>query len=177
MKTFTFFTVCLFFFLNGKAQQAHSGTLQNAIDSLRFAEGDVSACTSVTWEIQAFGLDAVPMLIEKLNDTTSTKAFAPGRIPLRLTVGGIAFITLDRIIHLPYFDVLHMQFCVSSGEQTGYMDGFLSYICTNGDAVKQNVSKWYAANRSKLVRQTVPAAQQSQCMKDRGITFYYARKS
>ena len=75
--------------------------IQKQVDSLRYLHGDPFECNSVTWKIIANRKDAIQVLIDNLDDSTLTNSNDKCK-KTNLSVGDISFLTLKRILPLPF---------------------------------------------------------------------------
>lgn len=117
------------------------------IDSLKYSNGDPFDCNSVTWRIIVNKKDAIQPLIDKLTDTALTRSTEKCKTT-GLRVGDIAYLTLKRIISLPFFAVTGMQ-CdlINDGCQIGVFE----YIESNRPIFKRQVQAYYDKKRDNLI--------------------------
>jgi len=116
-------------------------SLRVQIDSLRFVKGNpFSSCSAVTWKIVAHRQEAIQPLIDKLSDQTVTAATDIGR-PGYLTIGDLAYLTLDRIFRLPFNQVTGVQVCVL--DDRGYVGAVFDYMEKNRTKFRQQVQDYY----------------------------------
>ena len=120
--------------------------IEKQVDSLKYLKGDPFECNSVTWRIIANKKDAILYLIDKLDDTNLTKATDKCK-KTNLTVGDISFLTLKRILPLPFFAVTGMRCDVI---ENGCQLGIFEYIESNRTKFKQQVQVYYDKKKSKL---------------------------
>lgn len=129
--------------MNGFGQ---TNKIKQQADSLKYVKGDVFECSSLTWKIIACKKDAIQILIDKLDDTTMTKATYKCK-PAGLHVGDIAYLTLEKIFALPLFAVTGMQFDVI---QDGCRIGVFEYIDANRAKFKGQVQAYYNKKKAHL---------------------------
>jgi len=105
---------------------------------------------SFFWNVVTLKMEAVPLLIDKLDDTTLTEAVVPLFGYLH-TVADVAYVALVEIIHgLPTFELLGVPF-----DQEGC--GYCSYWqhvnenIENRMAFKKAVKQWYETNQDRLL--------------------------
>ena len=116
------------------------------VDSLKYLSGDPFECNSLTWRIIANKKDAIQILIDKLGDTTLTKATDKCK-KTYLRVGDLAYLTLERILSLPFFAVTGMQCDVM---QDGCWIGVFEYIEANRPKFKGQVQAYYDKKKVNL---------------------------
>ena len=117
------------------------------IDSLKFMKADSLNCNAkLFWEIVSKGKQAIPYLIERLDDSTLTNQSFHCK-DSKLTVGDICYFAIDNIIELPEFYVFHIQFDVIDGDCWP----FYYYLFDNKSKteIKKSVQKWYSRNKRK----------------------------
>lgn len=140
-----FFVLWLALMATGSFGQSRSIALQ--ADSLKYAGGDPFECSSVTWRIIAAKKEAIQVLIDKLDDTTSTRA-ADHCKKTALRVGDLAYLTLTRIMALPFFAVTGKQLDVI--EAGGCQRGLFEYIEANRARFKAQVQTYYDKKKDHL---------------------------
>lgn len=128
----------------------------NQIDSLKLVKEMPYICKTgicgdkLYWEAVSVGRSNIELLIDKLDDTTSTTA----NVVLfggNYTVADIAYSTLNEIIHnIPTFDLLGVQF---DQEGCGYCSYWqhLNKSFTNRQKFKEAVKNWYYKNKDNLI--------------------------
>ncbi|MES1181756.1 MAG: hypothetical protein ABUL44_03080 [Flavobacterium sp.] len=120
--------------------------IQKQVDSLKYLQGDPFECNSVTWRIIANKKDAIQVLIDGLGDSTLTNAIDKCK-KKKLTVGDICFLTLKRILPLPFFAVTQVQCDVI---EDGCQLGIFEFIETHRTKFKQQVQAYYDKKKDKL---------------------------
>jgi hypothetical protein len=123
-----------------------SSRIKSQIDSLKYLSDKAFDCSSVTWRIISNKKDAIQLLIDKLDDTTITKANDKCKTT-SLRVGDLAYLTLIKILPLPFFVVTGMQCDVF---QEGCQVGVFEYIETNRKKFKGQVQTYYDGKRGDL---------------------------
>jgi hypothetical protein len=116
------------------------------VDSLKYLSGDPFECNSLTWRIIAYKKDAIQILVDKLGDTTLTKATDKCKMT-SLRVGDLAYLTLGRILPLPFFAVTGMQCDVI---REGCQIGVFEYIEANRPKFKGQVQAYYDKKKDNL---------------------------
>lgn len=96
------------FFLTAINTFGQTAKIKLQVDSLKYLNDDPFECNSLTWRIIASKKESIQILIDKLDDTTLTKASDKCK-PTNLRVSDLAYLTLKRILHLPFFVVTGMQ--------------------------------------------------------------------
>jgi hypothetical protein len=143
LKKFFLSTLVILTTINGFGQ---TDKLKFLVDSLKYLSSDPFECNSVTWRIIAYKKDAIQLLIDKLNDTTITSAKDNCKTS-NLKVGDIAYLTLERILPLPFFAVTGMQCDVI---KNGCQLGIFEYIENNRIKFKRQVQMYYDKKKSNL---------------------------
>jgi len=143
-----FFTaLSIFAVLNMSGQ---TGKLKLQVDSLKFVSGDPLDCNAVTWRIIANKKDAIQLLIDKLDDPTLTSAKNKHKAA-NLAVADVAYLTLIKILPLPFFAVTGMQCDVI--ESDGYQQDIFEYMEGNRAKFKAQVQAYYDRKKDKLTWQ------------------------
>jgi len=121
-------------------------TIEQKIDSLRYLKANPFECNAVTWRIIAERNNAIQALIDNLDDSTVTEAKDKCKNS-NLTVGDIAYLTLKKILPIPFFAVTGVQCDVF---EEGCQLGVFEYIEAKRPKFKQQVQRYYDRNKSKL---------------------------
>ena len=103
---------------------------------------------SIFWVIVMKGLDIVPDLIEKLDDTTNTNINIPNFSGF-YTVADIANDAILKII----IDIPILDFVIKSKKSLGEYWYYLDYVradINNRVLYKKKLKEWYLKNKSKL---------------------------
>jgi hypothetical protein len=120
--------------------------LKSQVDSLKYLSGDPLDCNSATWRIISNKKDAIQLLINKLDDKTITSANDKCKSS-KLTVGDIAYLTLKRILPIPFFAVTREQCDVI---ENGCQLGIFEYIENNRVKFKGQVQTYYDKKKNNL---------------------------
>lgn len=140
------------FITYGLAGCAQGNLNQQKVDELKNVEkmpyipelsGD-----SLYWVIVMEKLSIVPYLIEKLNDTTTTKATVPN-FGGNFTVADIAYKAISEIIR----DIPTMSFVVKSDSSAGGYWYYWDYVresYVNRLTFQTKVKEWFEVNKSML---------------------------
>jgi hypothetical protein len=134
------------FFLTAMNTFGQTDKIKLQVDSLKYLSGDPFECNSLTWRIIANKKDAIQVLIDKLDDTTLTKATDKCKTT-NLRIGDLAYLTLKRILPLPFFAVTGMQCDVI---QDGCQVGVFEYIEANRSKFKEQVQAYYDKKKDNL---------------------------
>lgn len=137
----------LFFILAAISSFGQSQQLARQADSLNYVSGDPFECSAVTWRIMAGKKEAIQVLIDKLGDTTLTRATDRCKTGA-LCVGDLAYLTLNRIMPLPFFAVTGIQLDVI--EAGGCQRGLFEYIEKNRAQFKAQVQSYYDKKKDHL---------------------------
>ncbi|WP_445749328.1 hypothetical protein [Polaribacter sp.] len=132
--------------------------IKEKIDSLLYVEkmpyiceeGFTKCGDELFWNTVKLKEKAIPFLIEKLNDSTKTKAEVV-LFGKNYSVADIAYVALEEIIHgIPTFELLGTEF---DQDDCGYCEywNFLRKDYQNRLNFKVAVKNWYNKNKSKLV--------------------------
>ncbi len=134
------------FILTAISSFGQTDKIKLQVDSLKYLSGDPFDCNYVTWRIISNKKDAIQLLIDKLGDTTLTKATDKCKTT-SLRVGDIAYLTLKRILPLPFFSVTGMQCDVI---KDGCQIGVFEYIESNRPIFKGQVQAYYDKKKDNL---------------------------
>lgn len=131
--------------------------VKEKIDRLKYVEHMPYICIAYTkcgdelfWDVVKLKDKGIPFLIEKLNDSTETKA---GVVLFggNYSVADIAYVALKEIIHgIPTFELLGTEFNQNGCGNCNYWD-FLRKEYQNRLNFKLAVKKWYHKNKKNLV--------------------------
>ena len=126
------------------------------VDSLKFVKEMPYICETgicgdnLYWEAVSIGPSNIELLIDKLDDTTSTTS----NVVLfggNYTVADIAYSTLSEIIHnIPTFDLLGVPFDQKGCGYCSYWQ-HLNKDFSNRQKFKEAVKHWYHKNKDNLV--------------------------
>lgn len=148
--------------------------LQSLVDSLQYMKSDSLDCSAdIYWRTIGQGEKAIPYLIEKLTDTTSTRVKSYCK-STRLNVGDIAWFALNQIGDFPVYVVIRIQFCIV---HAGGCWSFYDYLFENANkiSIREKVTKWYAINRTRLRTKTI--SQRNACQLKYNIRKYLRWRS
>jgi hypothetical protein len=120
--------------------------LKFQVDSIKYLSGDPFDCNSVTWRIISNKKEAIQLLVDKLDDKTIASANDKCKTT-NLTVGEIAYLTLNRILPLPFFAVTGMQCDLI---ENGCQLGIFEYIENNRVKFKEQVQTYYNKKKNSL---------------------------
>ena len=141
-------------------QSKISESLISQIDSLIYISGDPLDCSALTWRIVAAKQNAIPLLINKLDDTRMTAND-------QYCVGDIALLVLSRIMELPYFAVTGIQCCTLDCD-------LLSDLRSNRAKVKEQINDFYFSNRANLKWEKIDESILDPCEKEHQILERYS---
>jgi hypothetical protein len=102
------------------------------------------------WEIVKEKEKAIPYLIDKLGDSTMTRATVPN-FPYNYTVADVAYSVLGEIIHdIPTFELLGVEF---DKEGCGYCTYWihLAENIQNRERFRDAIENWYTKNKENFV--------------------------
>ncbi|MDX1445210.1 hypothetical protein [Lishizhenia sp.] len=139
--------------------------LKTKIDSLKYTTNIASICRSENvmqkcelcnacgdvffWEIVQAKDSAIPILLDKIIDTTQTKApiqFAG----INYTVGDVALLALMEIIHdIPLLDIINTKH--SSREAPMFIWKHLNQSLVNRKQFADTLRSWYNTHQNKLI--------------------------
>lgn len=138
-------------------------------DSSEIDEVSWSCGDSLFWQIVKLGKDAIPILINKVGDSTKTGI----RVPCRnrnLTIGSVAFMALDKIVSIPAYLVFKIQWdVIKINCDFGYADGFLDYISERPVETRDKLAEWYRAYVKSMQLDSLKATEQTECESAYGI--------
>lgn len=102
------------------------------------------------WQVVKGKQDIIPLLIDKLDDTTQTEASVP-YFGGQYTVADIAYTALQEIIKdIPTFELLKTKFDSNGCGYCSYWN-YLRKDIKNRRKFKDAVSSWYDKNKANLV--------------------------
>ena len=112
--------------------------------------GGVGCGDDIFWKLVEKKLEIVPLLIEKMNDTTKISVFVPN-FGGKYTVADAAYLIISEIIkEIPTFELLGVEF---DNEECGYCSYWfhLRSNIMNRNKFQKALSKWYGKNMKKLI--------------------------
>ncbi|UAY50897.1 hypothetical protein [Ferruginibacter albus] len=148
-----------------------NAVIKAMVDSLQYLKAGTLDCKAdLYWRIIAKGSKAIPFLIDKLNDTTSTNISHKCKAT-KLNVGEVSYFALQEIGDFPAFVITHIQFDVSL-ENGCWV--FFDYFFDNANKTryKQLVNTWYKKNKPKFKVQKILKKDQTDCQKRYKINTY-----
>jgi hypothetical protein len=148
---------------------SNTDLLKLQVDSLKYISGDPFVCNSVTWRIIANKKEAIQILIDKLGDTTLTKATDKCKTS-NLRVGDLAYLTLVRVLPLPFMMVTGMQCDVM---ENGCQLGVFEYIEKNRSKFKGQVQAYYDKKKSNLKWRQLDSNKLTPCYIKNNIKGHY----
>ncbi len=112
--------------------------------------GELGCGDVIFWKLVKKKLEIVPLLIEKVNDTTKVNVYVPN-FGGKYTVGDAAYVAISEIIKgIPTFDLLDVEF---DREGCGYCSYYfhLRSSVAHRNKFQKALSKWYGKNNKKLI--------------------------
>ncbi len=103
----------------------------------------------IFWKVVQQKLEIVPVLIDKLNDTTETDAYVPN-FGGKYTVADIALSALIEIIDIPVFDLAGIKFDKTGCGYCSYWN-FVRKDYRNRIKFQKAVLRWYRRNKKNLI--------------------------
>ena len=132
---------------------------EKLVDSLKYVKDMPYICETgidfgcgdkIFWTVVKHKETVVPLLIDKLADTTTTLATVPN-FGGEWTVGDISYTTLQEIINdIPTFDLLGVKFDKDGCGYCTYWN-YLRKDTKNRKKFQTAVRNWYEMNKSNLV--------------------------
>jgi hypothetical protein len=141
------------------------------VDSIQYLKVDTLDCNaSLYWRIVAKGENAIPILIEKLDDTTLTNISHKCKTT-KLNVGEVAYFALQQIAFFPAYTITKIEFDVV------YVNGcwsFFDYFFNNANKknYKDLVRKWYFDNKFNFKEEKISKRRMTECQKVYNIGKY-----
>jgi len=140
------------------------------IDSLQYLKEQPFACNSVYWRVVATGKDAIPFLIDKLDDTTHTQISLTCK-KANVKFGDICYQALTEIFNIPLFYVTQQQFDLI--DQYGCQQGVLTYLNNNRQKFKSQILSYYNKYKTELKFIHYSKDYKNDCKKKYKIFGYY----
>jgi hypothetical protein len=117
---------------------------------------DIGCGSAIFWKVVQQKETIIPLLIDKLADSTTTEAFV-ANFGGRYAVGDVAYYALEEIIHgIPTFELLGVPFDADGCGSCSYWYHLRKDI-ENRKRFRKAFSKWYRKNKSNLI--WVPSGQ------------------
>jgi len=111
---------------------------------------DVGCGSEIFWKVVQQKETVIPLLINKLADSTTTEAYVPN-FGGQYTVGDIAYCALEEIIHgIPTFKLLGVKFDTHGCGYCAYWNHLRRDI-KNRKKFQAAVRSWYEKNKSNLI--------------------------
>lgn len=144
--------------------------IKSMVDSLQYLKADTLDCKAdLYWRIIAKGKMAIPFLIDKLHDTTSTSVAYRCK-KTKLNVAEVAYFALREIAFFPAFDITHIQFDVIKNGCWSFFDYFFNNA--NKKSYQTLVRQWYDANKTKFKPEKISKEKQTMYQKQFSIDVY-----
>jgi hypothetical protein len=135
--------------------------IKSMVDSLQFLETDTLDCKAdLYWRIVSKGEQAIPFLIDKLDDTTRTNISFRCKVT-KLNIGEVSYFALTEIASFPAFVITNLQFDLSEHGCWNFF-GYL-FDNSNKSEYKRMVKEWYSINQSKYRKVPLAKWQFSSC--------------
>lgn len=144
--------------------------IEYKIDNLRNLKEQPFDCNSVYWKVVATGKDAIPFLIDKLDDTTNTQISLTCK-RTNVKFGDICYEALTEIFNIPLFYVTQMQFDFI--DQYGCQQGVLTYLDNNRQKFKAQILAYYDKYKADLKFTRYTKDYKNDCKKKNKIFGYY----
>jgi hypothetical protein len=140
------------------------------IDSLRYLKEQPFTCNSVYWRVVVTGKEAIPFLIEKLDDTTHTQILLTCK-KSNVKFGDICYQALTEILNIPLFYVTQQQFDFI--DQYGCQQGVLTYLDNNRQKFKSQILDYYNKYKTELKFVRYTKGYKDECKKMNKLFGYY----
>ena len=152
MKNWMIFLLILPILTNG--QETNKDLIENlaSITDIPYIGkyGELGCGDVIFWELVEKKLEIVPLLIEKVNDTTKVNVYVPN-FGGKYTVGDAAYVVISEIIKgIPTFELLDIEF---DNEGCGYCAYWfhLRSSVENRNKFQKALSNWYKKNKNRLI--------------------------
>jgi hypothetical protein len=145
--------------------------IKSMVDSLQFLNADTLDCKAdLYWRIIAKNEKVIPVLINKLSDSTETNISHPCKLT-KLNVAEVAYFALQQIAFFPTFVITHIQFDFSYGNGCW---SFFDYFFNNANKkhYQDLLRQWYDKNKMKFKAQKISKKNQTLCQKKFQINTY-----
>ena len=140
------------------------------VDSLRYLKEQPFTCNSVYWRVVQNGKDAIPFLIDKLDDTTHIQISLTCK-KTNVKFGDICYEALTEILNIPLFYVTHQQFDFI--DQYGCQQGVLTYLENNRQKFKSQILTYYDKYKADLKFTRYSKDYKNDCKTKNKIFGYY----
>jgi len=141
------------------------------VDSLQYMKADTLDCSAdLFWRIVAKGENAIPYLIDRLQDTTPTPISFKCKVG-KLNVAEVAYFALDAIAFWPTAVITKQQFDMV--DKMGCWS-FYDYFLNNKykPEYQKLIKDWYLINNNKFYRVEFSKKQMNTCLKKYKIQYY-----
>lgn len=139
------------------------------IDSLKFTNSKYASCNSIYWRVVANGENVIPYLIDRIDDTTATRATDKCKTA-NLCVGDLCYYALIEIMPISLFAVSGQQFDTYSN---GCNLGVVEWIDKNRQRFKSDLRQWYYTEKTSLVWVRFKGTELTDCRKINKINGWY----
>ena len=161
----------LFVLIFGSTQVVgQTSDIKFTVDSLQYLKQQPFTCNSIYWRVVATGKDAIPFLIDKLDDTTHTQISLTCKAT-NVKLGDICFEALTEIFNIPLFYVTHQQFDFI--DQYGCQQGVFTYLDNNRQKFKSQILAYYDKYKTELKFIRYGKDYKNDCKKKNKIFGYY----
>ena len=160
-----------FILILGSAQiVGQTSNLKLKIDSLQYLKQQPLTCNFIYWRVVAIGKEAIPFLIDKLDDTTHIQTSLTCKAT-NVKLGDICFEALTEILNIPLFYVTHQQF--DFVDQYGCQQGVFNYLDNNRQTFKSQILAYYEKYKTKLKFIRYDNSYKNDCKKKYKVFGYY----
>jgi hypothetical protein len=163
-------TILFFVILGSTKAVGQSNNIAQRVDSLQYLKQQPFPCNSIYWRVVATGKDAIPFLIDKLDDTTHTQISLTCKAT-NVKFGDICFEALTEIFNIPLFYVTHQQFDFI--DQYGCQQGVFTYLKNNRQKFKSQILAYYDKYKTELVFIQYDKEYKNDCKRKNKILGYF----
>jgi hypothetical protein len=163
-------TILLILTYNSTPVLGQTNDVIHKIDSLQYLKEQPFSCNSVYWRVVVRGKDAIPFLINKLDDTTLTKISLTCK-KTNVKLGDIYYEALTEIFNIPLFYVTQQQFDFI--DQYGCRQGVFTYLDNNRQKFKSQILSYYNKYKTELKFIRYSKEYKNDCKKKNKIFGYY----
>lgn len=165
-----FISVLILLLLLSKLTIGQTNSIILKIDSLKYLDQQPFTCNSVFWRVAATGKDAIPFLIDKLEDTTQTQVSLTCK-KTNVKFGDICYEVLTEILNIPLFYITEHQFDMI--DQYGCQQGVYNYIDNNRQKFKSQILDYYDKYKLNLKFIYYDKEYKNECKLENNIYGYY----
>ncbi len=144
--------------------------IRDQIDSLRYLKNQPFDCNSIYWKVVASGKEAIPILIEKLTDTTPTQIKLTCK-SANVKLGDICYVALEEIFNFPIFYITKRQF--DFYDEKGCRVGVLDHLDSHRQEYKEQIENYYLRFKSDLKYVKYDKSYKNICKEKNKISGYY----